>query len=220
MTAVLHPFPIEAAVRSLFPETVAVAVRAIGVGHDDRRLSAEERSYIAKAVPARRAEFIAGRLAARQALARLGHHVVAIPADTSRAPVWPQGLAGSITHGAGIAIAVARLGEPLGIDIETDTDIEPDLWPVICSADERAILPKAMRGRLVRHVFAAKEAVYKAQDPGRRALFDFHAVHLRLTDDGFVATFPQAAGSFAAGQVVLGRLAFVQGLVIAGVAES
>src|SRR5258708_8108427 len=60
-------------------------------------LSLEE-SLVAKAVPKRRREFTAGRNCARRALAQLGYPDFALLAGSHGQPLWPPGIAGSITH--------------------------------------------------------------------------------------------------------------------------
>lgn len=209
---------IEAAVGALFPQDVAVALCSISAA-DPGDLWPEERAAVAGAVPPRRAEFAAGRQAARTALAALGHAPVALPMGPDRAPVWPEGIAGSISHAAGIAVAVVRKGAPLGIDIEDDAPLPEDLWPTLTSDEERAAFPVGDIGRQVRHVFAAKEALFKAQAQGARAMFGFDAVRVTLAETGFDAQIVGNAGAFRIGETVRGRLALVEGLVLAGVAR-
>jgi 4'-phosphopantetheinyl transferase EntD len=207
---------IEAALAGLFPSGVAVA--AVSVATALPALLPEEAPAVAGAVTGRVAEFAAGRAAARRALAALGHPPVAIPAGPGRAPVWPAGLAGSIAHVGGVAVAAVREGRPLGLDLEEDADLEPALWPLICCAGDLAALPEADRGRAVRQVFAAKEAVYKAQYPLTGRLIGFEAVAVRLEGPGFVGLFRQQVGGLPRGHEMRGRIARVHGLILAGVA--
>lgn len=218
MTVTFRLGAVEAAVASLFPPGTAIAVEPVGADRDSA-LWPEELAAIAGAVPARRAEFAAGRLAARRCLTALGRAPAGLPMAADRAAVWPDGVFGSISHASGVAIAVARMAGPLGMDVEEDAPLEADLWPIICAADELSDLPEAGRGRLVRQVFAAKEALFKAQDPAQRVMFGFDAVNVRLTAGGFAARFRLNVGAFAEGQVVEGRLALVHGMVLAGVAK-
>lgn len=214
MTAVLRQAAAEAALARLFPPGVAVALVGIGAGE----LLPGEAAAVAGAVPARVAEFTAGRLAARRALAALGHPAAAIPAGPDRAPCWPEGLAGSIAHAQGVAVAAVRRGAPLGLDVEADAGLEPDLWPLICDPAELAALPAGDRGRAVRLVFAAKEAVYKAQYPLTGRLIGFDAVRVTLEEDGFVARLRQGVGPLPEGYRLRGRILRAGGLVLAGVA--
>ena len=97
----------------------------------------------------------------------LGQPLQALPMAPDRAAVWPQGISGSIAHAAGLAIAVARHGAPLGVDIEDDSAIAPDLWPILCGSDEVRRLD-GDAGKEVKCLFCAKEAVFKAQAPESR----------------------------------------------------
>ena len=209
---------VRAALTLLFPPDVAIAVCAVAAA-DPGSLWPEESTAITGAVPHRLAEFAAGRTAARAALAALGHAPVALPMGQDRAPIWPGSIAGSIAHAAGIAIAVARHGGPLGVDVEADAPLPPDLWPVITSPAERAALPDGDTGHLIAQVFVGKEALFKAQDPKARTMFGFDAVHLTLAKTGFDAKFLTEAGAFRPGDIIQGRLSVAEGLILAGVAR-
>jgi 4'-phosphopantetheinyl transferase EntD len=206
---------LETALATLFPPGTGIAACAIDAPQPD--LFPEERPAVATAVPSRRAEFAAGRAAARLALAAIGQPATALPSGPQRQPLWPAGIAGSIAHAAGFAIAVARRGAPLGVDIEEDAPISPDLWPLICQPDELAALPLGDRGTYVRHVFSAKEAIYKAQFPMTGAVIGFDAVELRLTPGGFTAHIRQTLSVFRAGHRIEGRRIATAGLILTGV---
>lgn len=218
MTRPLGLAQIRAALATLFPADVAIAVCEVAAA-DPGSLWPEERAAIAGAVPHRLAEFAAGRAAARAALAAIGEPPTALPMGPDRAPVWPAAISGSIAHAAGIAIAVARRGPPLGVDVEADAPLPQDLWPVITTPAERAGLPEGDTGRLIARVFVAKEALFKAQARDTRAMFGFEAVHLTLAIDGFDAKFVTEAGAFRPGDSIQGRLALAEGLILAGVAR-
>ncbi|HLQ20590.1 MAG TPA: 4'-phosphopantetheinyl transferase superfamily protein, partial [Tabrizicola sp.] len=135
-----------------------------------------------------------------------------------RAAIWPAGVSGSIAHAAGFAIAAGRFGDPVGIDIEDDSPIAQDLWPIICTPEELHRLGADHTGERVKQVFCAKEAVFKAQTPALRSLFGHESLAVTLAEDGFHAQFLVDAGAFRAGQIVRGRIARKHGLVLAGVA--
>jgi 4'-phosphopantetheinyl transferase EntD len=209
---------IETALVALFPADVAVALCTLPAA-DPSHLWPEERQAVIGAVPRRLAEFAAGRQAARTALAALGLPPRALPMGPDRAAVWPDGIEGSIAHAAGLAVAVARTGAPLGVDVEDDSPLPEDLWPTLTSPEERAVFPPGDPGQQVRRVFAAKEALFKAQAQGARAMFGFDAVRVTLAEDGFNAQFLTDAGAFRTGDRVQGHLALVEGLILAGVAR-
>lgn len=207
---------VETALRSLFPGEVAVAAVQI-VPASASALWPEEQPAVAGAVPSRLADFVAGRTAARRALQALGLAPTGLPMGPDRAALWPQGISGSIAHAAGFAVAVARKGGPLGLDIEDDVAIAPDLWPIICRPEELERLDTVRKGHLVKRLFCAKEAVFKAQAPDQRAMFGHQTLGITLAETGFHAQFQTNAGAFRAGQIVRGRIALGDGLVLAGV---
>jgi 4'-phosphopantetheinyl transferase EntD len=211
------PGAVEAALRSLFPTGVVVAAERIVPASPDL-LWPEERPAVAGAVPSRLAEFIAGRAAARRVLQALGQAPLALPMAPDRSALWPEGIAGSIAHAAGYAVAVARRGAPLGVDIEDATGLAPDLWSIICRPEELHRLDEERRGIGVKQIFCAKEAVFKAQHPAARALFGHETLDVTLAETSFDAQFLTDAGAFRTGQNVPGRIALVEGVILAGVA--
>lgn len=116
------------------------------------------------AVPKRRSEFLAGRICAGLALRAAGQSVHV--ARNGRAPVWPPGVAGSISHSDGWAIAAVSLTHSaIGVDCETImTDaLAHKLHNEIISDAEALFCPDTMPfANFLTIVFSAKEAVYKA----------------------------------------------------------
>lgn len=149
----------------------------------------DEATAIARAIPKRRAEFAAGRSAARTAMAEIGVAPVAIPQDHDRAPIWPAGVSGSIAHCDTCCIAAVALKEhyaALGVDIEPATPLDVDLVAVICTPTERAWLANEPDpGLAAKVIFSAKEAVYKAQYPLTGKVIGFDAVTLEMTAGAF-----------------------------------
>lgn len=210
-----------AAVRDLFGPGVAVASAdpcAAATG-----LLPEESAATAAMIEKRRREFAAGRRAARAAMAELGLPAVAIPMGGDRAPVWPGGVTGSISHtDTHCLAAVARTGRgcagdvrTLGLDLEPDMALEPELWPEICTQAELDWLdtqPAPARGRLARAIFSAKECAFKAQYPLTGAMlgFDAFGIEMDLTPDlaagTFTATAMQSIPPLGEGQRLEGRV--------------
>lgn len=163
----------------------------VGVGVTDPQASADDVSpdlavAVARAIPKRRAEFAAGRRAVRVAMADLGLPPTDVAQGADRAPVWPDGLTGSIAHCDTACIAaVSATHTSLGIDIEPATPLDGDLWDIICTAPEQAwITTQANAGLAAKMVFSAKEAVFKAQYPITGRMIGFEAVTLNLSDAG------------------------------------
>ena len=205
----------ERALMGLFPAGVAVA--ALAIGADVPAPLPPEDAALAGAVPSRRAEFAAGRAAARLALRSLGLAAGAIPSGPDRAPVWPRGVSGSISHAAGWAVAAVRTGGPLGVDIEAADAVTPDLWPVVCDDDELSALPVDDRAHAVTRVFSAKEAVFKAQYPLTGAVIGFDAVSVTLQEGGFTARFRRPAGLIGQGHRMTGRSVRLGSVIVSGV---
>ena len=157
--------------RSALPPAFAISVRAIPgpESHALAPLFPDEEAAVARAIPARRAEFAAGRAAARAALGRLGKAPCPLPVGPGRAPVWPLGVLGSLTHAAGVAMAVvgpSTAAAGLGLDAEPDADLPADLAEAVLMPSEAKSLTGRRDGlRCARRIFCAKEAVFKALFP-------------------------------------------------------
>jgi 4'-phosphopantetheinyl transferase EntD len=148
----------------------------------DAELFADERAYIARAVPKRRAEFGTARLCARRALARLGVAAVSLVPEDDRAPRWPAGVVGSIAHTSNCCAVVAastRDYRALGLDLEHDKPLSPEIITMICTPRERRALA-AHGAREAVLYFSAKEAFYKCQYPLTRRFLDFQDVELEV----------------------------------------
>ncbi len=139
----------------------------------------------ASAVPKRRAEFLAGRFAARQALAGLG--IASTPGrDPQGHPIWPEGVAGSITHGADRALSVAaRTKDVRGVGIDAErlmsAATKDELMARICGDDERAVLARSLSApepARITFAFSAKESLYKCLFPQVGRFMDFTAARV------------------------------------------
>jgi 4'-phosphopantetheinyl transferase EntD len=138
----------------------------------------------------RQAEFLAGRLCARAAAGLFGASE-SIPPGPDRAPVWPAGLIGSITHSERYAAAVAcpeARFAGIGIDIETVVDeaSRQSLLALVVSAEEleciAACSDRIERDVMLTLVFSAKESFYKAAYSRVGRFFGFEAIRLRHID--------------------------------------
>lgn len=114
--------------------------------------------------PRRRADFLAGRLAARAALQQLGAPSPAVGRHGA-APAWPPGYCGSISHGAGRAVAIAATAPPwraLGVDVQAciGADRMRALRHALTLDEARACERDADPWAWTR-AWAAKEAAYK-----------------------------------------------------------
>lgn len=171
----------------LLPAGVAAVESTTTVS--DATLTVTERALIASAVPDRVREFATGRWCARQALSKLGIVGFSLLADSSRAPIWPEGIVGSITHVNGFcAAAVGRTDEfaGIGIDVEHESAVTADLWPLLFTVEERAWLVQLadeQRDRMAALLFSAKESFYKCQYQFRKQWLDFTSVRVTVEGD-------------------------------------
>jgi 4'-phosphopantetheinyl transferase EntD len=200
-----------------------VIVEAISPLPAELPLDPVEAAAVRRAVPKRRREFAAGRWCARQALAQLGLKDPVLPAGTDRAPIWPEGIAGSITHTDTVCVAVAARREDVrsvGVDAEPDAPLPPDLWELIHTPSERRRLetqPMPNHARQARLIFSVKECFYKLQYPLTHCLLDFQDAQVDIDADAgrFRVTLLRAAGEgFPIGSAFVGRYALKTGLIV------
>jgi enterobactin synthetase component D len=141
------------------------------------------------AVPKRQAEFLAGRYCVRRAEQALNGQCSDITVGIDRAPVWPPGLAGSISHVEGYALAVvceSHNGRSIGVDVERLSEqIEPaEVLQQVASPKELACLTHHLDlAQAFILMFSAKEAIYKALYPSVRRYIDFDEVVCIDADD-------------------------------------
>jgi 4'-phosphopantetheinyl transferase EntD len=207
-------------IEELLPDGVSSA-EVFGDSGDPPVL-AEEEPAVSQAVPSRRREFATGRWCARRAMADAGIPPVAIPSGDGRAPVWPDGVIGSITHCAGYrAAAVARAGAltSLGIDAEPHAPLPAGVLTLIGLPDElRAIGENDPAIAWDRLLFSAKESVYKAWYPLERRWLGFEQARVALSPDGtFTARILIPAGPAIPADGFRGRWLARDGLLLTAI---
>jgi 4'-phosphopantetheinyl transferase EntD len=201
---------------------VAIARETISLSREP--LCAGEASFVQRAVPKRQAEFAAGRACARRALFQFQQESVSIPVGADRAPVWPVGYLGSISHsGDHCAAVVARSSTSmgLGLDIENDAPLEPRISARIQSTGDAALGWYGSQDSLAKYLFVVKECLYKAQYTVTKTFLDFLDVHVEL--DFHISRFrilritkpDPLFGRFAACE---GHFTQTQGWIAAGIA--
>jgi 4'-phosphopantetheinyl transferase EntD len=154
-------------IAELVPEGVVTVEGPTGVPPDP--LFAEEEAALGPVTETRRREFMHGRQCGRRALAGLGVGAQPILPGSSRQPVWPAGVVGSITHGAGwsaAAVAHSASMASVGIDVEEHSTLPEGVLESIADGQEidwvAGADPEVAWDRLL---FSAKEALYKAWYP-------------------------------------------------------
>lgn len=221
---IFAPDELQSLAQGIFPDGVEVSIAFPWDAPDD--LWPEEAACLPKALDKRLREFAAGRRAARVAMRALGHPANAILHGADRAPVWPEGLVGSISHTDDLclsALASASRFSSLGLDLEEDADLPCEIWQDVCTITERAWLsvqPEAMRGRLARLIFCAKECAYKLQYPTSGQMLDFDAfeITLDLETCQFEATLTRPVPNFAERTRFSGRFATGMNMIMTGMA--
>lgn len=166
---------------------------------------AAEAPLIAKAVDKRRREFTTARHCARQAMTRIGVEPVPILRGEKGAPIWPDGVVGSLTHCDGYRAAVVAYSlqvRSLGIDAEPHESLPDGVLDHTSIASEREVLATRPADlHWDRLLFCAKEATYKAWFPLTQRWLGFEDAHITFerTDTEAEGTTPAdvvASGTF------------------------
>lgn len=156
--------------RVLLPRDVAISAGPLLV--DGGLLTPYEASSAGVMNTDRALEFKTGRAYAKCALTKLGFFDVELPVGADRAPIWPRGICGSITHTAGlagghVAAAVARteIVGSIGIDAEVNRTLHPSTWAQFLADGELQQvrdLPMESRAGVALTMWCVKEAATKA----------------------------------------------------------
>ena len=171
----------------LFAEGVHLLMSRLDRSADT--LFPSERAQIARAVPKRQREFATGRWCARRLLTGFGFPAQPLLAGSDRAPRWPTGAVGSISHSGslcGVAVAYRDCWSAVGLDVEDRTPLDEHLWHLVVRPDEvdwvRAPgwLDPGTKAKLL---FSAKECLYKCQYPLVGLPLEFTDVHIDV-DEG------------------------------------
>jgi len=143
---------------------------------------------LSDAAATRRSDFLMGRLAAVEALRRLGAEG-SVGRSVDGAPTWPEGIAGSLTHHSGVAAAiVGRRADGQGY-VGLGIDLCPRLEGDRLRAVVRQCLTEAEREAWASEeaatlAFAAKESIYKAAYPRAQRFIGFDEAEIVDVGDG------------------------------------
>ena len=163
----VNPAKLSLLISSMFP--IGVVGAELKITADPSLLSPLEASSLGQVTLKRAQEYTAGRLCARRALAEFGIQDHALCMDHDRRPQWPESIIGSISHSiglCGVAVAQRSRFSGIGMDIEVVDEVTQDIWPYICTPEERigiGALPKSERQRCAALIYSAKETFYKCQ---------------------------------------------------------
>lgn len=139
---------------------------------------------LATAVPSRQLEYLAGRYCCKEAL--MAMNPVSAPGDVARgadrAPIWPKGIVGAISHAAGVAsVALAPVSVCRGIGVDTEIVVGPEeateVSELIVAPEEFSMLAQRLGCHgpsfAVTLALSAKESVFKCLYPQTRRTFEF-----------------------------------------------
>ncbi len=180
------------------PRDIGAAACEIGplgeLIEEARRLGFGLPAALEGAIDKRRREYLAGRISAARALRRLpglASRQGEIVGDDDDVPRWPEGVVGSISHGAGFgfaAVAAADRRRGLGVDVERVVSARQAGRLGARVLNEREMdLRRGGAGGLTEAemftlVFSAKESAYKALFPRYRRTLGFSDVELERRD--------------------------------------
>lgn len=136
--------------------------------------------HLNKAVRKRRAEYLASRVLVRYALCRLGAAAWILANDADRAPLWPAGFSGSLSHSTqkiALLLAKTESGKLLGVDCEEvmrAETAEAMQENIITPVEKRRLLESGLPfPEALTVAFSLKESLYKALYPKLKKFMDF-----------------------------------------------
>jgi 4'-phosphopantetheinyl transferase EntD len=222
-----NPAQLSPSIAALFPAGTGVVAAELRGNAPRELLTQDELSFINHCAPKRIDDFTAGRACARRALAELGISDFSLLSARDRAPIWPAGIVGSITHTKGFRASVVapdRDLSSLGIDCEGADAVDQELWSRICAPPELERLSQ-LDAATAQHqaslIFAAKEAFYKCQYPLTREWVGFEDVVIDIDiAGGAFRVKPQKSLALGTARVESspGRFLFRDQWVVAGIA--
>jgi len=207
------------------PAFVSYACVRFAPGDEGRFAGIALPAELERAVAKRRLEFLAGRSCAREAIARLLGRPFesSIAVGVDRAPQWPEGVVGAITHTHGFAAAaVAGTGDARGLGLDTEPILSPEAMEAVAT---QATVPGELdalaavglpAAHLLTVVYSAKESLFKCLYPRVGHYFDFRDARIVEVSESFrsfAAELRTPLGELAAGTRLGGTFAIGDGLV-------
>ena len=185
--------PVSASLIEPPPDLPAFAALAVSYPSEPLPALLTEETLLLSAatVPARWEAFARGRAAAHAALQSLELDAGPILSGPNREPLWPAGATGSITHVAGVGVALVAprtATDGVGVDLEQLRNV-PELREQVPTPEEATWierLERSERQAALTALFSAKESVFKAFFPRIGSFFGFESAVLSPAADGFV----------------------------------
>ena len=208
----------------MLPESVCVCAGPLL--EEAPPLTEPERHSVGNVDAHRARELQSGRFYAKHALSMLGVPTSNLPVGLNRAPLWPAGVIGSITHTRSgncghVAAAVARKADviALGIDAEYENGLDPRLWEYVLTVNEQQRIQEIspqLRAIEAQVIWCSKEAVIKAMGQ----IIEPTDIEIKRDSTGNlfkVTLLAQKRKIEAENNILCGRTARVQGLILASV---
>jgi 4'-phosphopantetheinyl transferase EntD len=145
----------------------------------------------------RAADHAAGRTAAQKAFERAGAQGLGVLGNAPDGrPQWPPGWAGSISHGAGYAVAaISRDHDAVGIDVERSGALLLADAELVLSAHELAQAAAGDDPAIVATaIWSAKEAAFKAWSGAGGGLHNVDPVDIHIDADSHRGTVRARTG--------------------------
>ncbi len=212
--------------RALLPDNVEIVGGPMS--NAAPALTLAERESAGGVAPERMLELRTGRQYAKQALSSLGIRGIELPILPDRSPSWPDGITGSITHARGrhqshcaVAVALTTQYSSIGIDIEYQQVVPPEIWPTFLTVREIGLL-QIREGVLSQEDvlcrWCVKEAIIKAARTGLDPL----TIETEKIVDGKWSAYPAIGTRFGASSEFPWsvRTALAEGFAMAAVAVS
>ena len=136
----------------------------------------------------RKKEYLKSRELAHSLFSEIGISDFILLNDDKRAPIWPSGIVGSISHSSGFAIvAISKDHKSIGIDLEKImSDERSEKLKDQFLTEEEIKINQLDFNLFSTIVFSAKESLFKLIYPLCREYFGFHSAKIReITDSGF-----------------------------------
>ncbi|MBV1911517.1 MAG: 4'-phosphopantetheinyl transferase superfamily protein [Kangiellaceae bacterium] len=148
------------------------------------QLSHAEVSLTNKMSRKRLDDFRASRYCGQQVLRQLSVYDFSLLINNLRAPAWPRGIVGSLSHCESVCVGVAAnensiLG--IGIDIERSTPINESYLSIICTETDKLAIEKQNDPlSAAKILFSIKESIFKCLHPRFEHWIDFKDVDVFL----------------------------------------
>jgi 4'-phosphopantetheinyl transferase EntD len=168
---------------SLFSQYFTTDLKGIEV------LYPAELALVERSASKRKTDFSTGRFCARKALEQFGIDHTAILRDSGKQPIWPAGIAGSISHSnqlTGAIVGKSKHVVSVGLDIEKTGGVQLNMWNILFLESEQQFLNSLNeedRNMYPTLIFSLKESFYKFQYPLTGQFLEFNDVEFNMKDE-------------------------------------